>query len=228
MCVEFAQAMPPLIIPQVVNSGAWKTEIVLANPTTATIRGEIQFFDSDGRPSRPSLYSISANKTVRLTAASLGMEGAIGSVHILPDPGNAAPSASSTISRIEQGKAVQESPISATMGGRSFNFRGEVIGAASHVANAVRTGLAIANPSSTPVTVSVQFSPQLITSFVINGHAQISSFIDQLPGLRPASLHAPFSGTVRMTSTADIAVLVLRGDWKSPNEFRTTQVPFEK
>jgi hypothetical protein len=228
MCVEFAQARPPTVIPQVVNSGAWKTDIVLVNPATATITGKLQFFRSDGRPSPPASYSVSAKGTVRINAESLRADGAIGSLHILPDAGNAGPSAASTVSRIEQGKTVQEISIPATMGGRTFRFHGEVIGTASHVANAVRTGVAIANPLATPVKVSVRFSPQLNTSFVLNGHAQISVFIDQLPGMTPASLRAPFSGMVQMTSTADVAVVVLRGVWKSPDEFRTTWIPLER
>jgi hypothetical protein len=226
-CVVFAQAASPLVIPQVVNGPGWRSEIVLVNPTNGTLSGRLQFFDSQGKSPGAISYTIAPQATVHYEAASLKIGNAIGSLWILPDPGKTAPLGSSRLARIEAGTAVQETSIPATAGGRSFSFTGEVIGKASHVANAVRTGLAIANVSSNPVQVTAQFSPSLSTSFVIPANGQMSPFIDQLPGIE-SKLRAPYSGTVRLTSSADVAVVVLRGQWKSPNEFRTTVIPIGK
>lgn len=173
LCVVIAQPAKTLTIPHIVNGRGWKTEILLVNRTGDAIGGNLQFFNPNGEPGSYVPYRVPGNGSTRVEASAFRMKTETGSVRIIPDAGNIAPSSSALFWSHENGNAIEQAPMEATTGSRTFRLLGEVIGEIPHTANSVRTEIAIANPSSTPARIAVEFDSVLSTAFLIpgNGHS---------------------------------------------------------
>jgi hypothetical protein len=97
----------------------------------------------------------------------------------------------------------------------------------------IRSGLAIANPSSSSVTVTMELarldgsSTGLSAAIVIPGNGQRAVFLNEIPGF--TTLPAPFQGVWRLTATAPVALASLRGRLNERGEFLvTTTTPVDE
>lgn len=96
----------------------------------------------------------------------------------------------------------------------------------TEVGGGVDTGVAIANPNSSPVTVTFYFTDAAganspAGTFPIGANSQMSAFVTQAPFNGGASL----SGTMTFTSSLPIAVIALRGLLNERGEFLMTTLP---
>jgi len=90
---------------------------------------------------------------------------------------------------------------------------------------AVRTGIALANPSYIPATVSFYFTGANgnigAGSVAIPARGQIAAFLDEAPFNAPKTL----SGTFSFTSSSKVAAVALRGLINERGEFLITTLP---
>ena len=96
-----------IAIPHFANGGGWKTKIVLVNPSDRAQAGTVQFFDPsglavmvaprfgafDGVISNTVLYSVSARSSSTFETSGAGAAVTVGSVRVIPDTNDTAPSA---------------------------------------------------------------------------------------------------------------------------------------
>jgi hypothetical protein len=84
---------------------------------------------------------------------------------------------------------------------------------------AIRSGIAIANPSSTPVNVTLEVNG-LAATVAIPANGQKTLFLDEVPGLE--ALPASFQTVLRVTSPIPVAMTALRGHINERGEFLIT------
>jgi hypothetical protein len=96
-----------IAIPHFANGGGWKTKIVLVNPGDRAQRGTVQFFDPSGLAvmvaprfgafggviSNTVIYSVSARSSSTFETSGAGAAVTVGSVRVIPDTNDTAPSA---------------------------------------------------------------------------------------------------------------------------------------
>ena len=96
-----------IAIPHFANGGGWKTTIVLVNPGDRAQRGTVQFFDPSGQDamvaprfgafggviSNTVIYSVSARSSSTFETSGAGAAVTVGSVRVIPDTNDTAPSA---------------------------------------------------------------------------------------------------------------------------------------
>ncbi len=228
--------------PHFVAGGGWTTQVILMNPTDAPIAGTVQFFGSgseteaadpatltlaDGRSGSTFAYSISPRSAVRLRTSDSAGPMKVGSVRAVPDPGQPAPSGVGVFAFRKGGITVSEAGVPASTAGAAFRVYVEASGTPGQP-HSVRSGIALTNTSGAPVTVSLELTdldgtatglPEPLT-IPASGH--IARFIDEF---FPA-LTTPFSGILRVTSTAtDIALVGLRLTTNERNDFVITTTP---
>jgi hypothetical protein len=83
----------------------------------------------------------------------------------------------------------------------------------------VRTGLAVANPSGSPITVTVTFAGQ-VASLDIPANGQRSFFLNEIPQF--ASLSPPLQGVVSVSGSSPLAVTGVRGRTNERRDFLIT------
>jgi hypothetical protein len=96
----------------------------------------------------------------------------------------------------------------------------------AEVGGGVDTGIAIANPSSTPTTITFYFTDaagvnSASSSFALAANSQTAQFLTQAP----FNLGSSFNGTFTFSSTVPIAVTALRGFINERGEFLITTLP---
>jgi glucose/arabinose dehydrogenase len=206
-----------LTIPEFADGGGWRTQVVLVNPSDASIGGTIQFLGTDGQTINASGYSIAARSATRIQTAGTPASTQVGSVRISAT--TTTPSAIAIFSFKPGDATVTEAGIPALRNGTAFQVYAEKSGA-------VETGLALANPSSNPLVVGLSLtrtdgSPTGLTGQLnIPANGQISTFLTQIPGF--TSLTVPFQGVLRITSAAPVAAASLRGHTNQRREFLVT------
>ena len=212
--------------PHFVDGSGWSTQVILVNPTARTITGTVEFLGpgsdttaaapviltlDDGRTGSRFGYSIPARSSQRfITSNPLGSV-SVGSVRTIPDTGRRSPSGLVVFSFTAGGKTVSEAGVPALPTGSAFRVPVDAFGTPEHP-NSIRTGLAIANtaPTSTTVTLEVTgidgltAAPPATLSLPPSG--QVARFIDDIFDSLPEN----FSGVLRVTSTAQVAVVALR------------------
>ena len=87
----------------------------------------------------------------------------------------------------------------------------------------INTGVAFANPNSSPVVVSFNFTDQNgndfgQSSFALEGNAQMARFLDQVP----FNISGGFAGTFTFSASAPVAVIALRTIVNQRGEFLVT------
>jgi hypothetical protein len=125
---------------------------------------------------------------------------------------------------------VAEAGVTAAGAGSAFRIYAEASGDFHAAApGAIQTGLAISNASATTAIVTVELTDLNgaasgpTGSFAVPGNGQVSTFINQIPGL--ASLPLPFRGVLRITSTQQVSVVGLKGRYNERNDFLIAATP---
>jgi hypothetical protein len=233
------------VISQFADGGGWSSQVVLVNSSDALETGTVQFVGpgSSGQSGQVLYmtvngvsgttfnYTVQPHGSVRLATAGLNAAAQVGSVQINAVPNSfstpAVPVAFAILSLRNNGVTVSEASIPAGSMSSSFQLYLESSGSFGAIGS-IDSGVAIANPSLSPATVSLSLtaldgssvgSPVNIT---VPSNGQVARFISELfPGL-PAS----FQGLGQLTTTTpNIAVAALRGRYNQRGDFLMTTTP---
>lgn|GEM_PF-1081190 len=226
----------PLTFPHFADGGGWTTQVTLVNAGGAPMTGVVEFLGQgssttngsklemtvNGQTASSFSYAIPPFGATRLRTSGAPATVQVGSVRIAPGQGG-VPLGSVIFSYKEQGVTVSEAGIPLAPAGTAFQ---------SYVRNSlserIRTGLAISNPSTSPVTVNLDVtsmdgaSAGLSGSVQIPGMGHVAKFLDELF----PSLPAGFEGVLRLASPSPVAAIGLRGRYNERGEFLITTIPF--
>ncbi len=228
--------------PHFADGSGWATEVILVNPTDATITGTVRFLGpgsgamtasratltlDDGRTESDFAYSIPPRSSQKFTTSNPSRPVSSGSVRAIPNQGSAAPSGLVVFSYTTPGgKTVSESGVSALPAGSAFRVYAELSGTPGRMGS-IRTGLAIVNTADTSTTVTLELTeldgtlaaPPATLSLPPSG--QVALFLDEIIVSRPGH----YSGVLRVTSTADVAIVGLRLRINERGELKMTTTP---
>ena len=223
--------------PHFAAGGGWVTQVILVNPTDSTITGTVGFLGpgsdtvaaspvvltlDDGSTGSDFDYSIPPRSSQRFTTSNPSGALNTGSVRAAPNSGNAAPSGLVIFSYTSGGKTLSESGVSALPKGSAFRAYAETSGTPGMVGS-IRTGMAITNAADTPSTLTLEVTnldgslavdP---TTIALPPSGQVARFLDEF-----FSLPEDFSGVLRVTSTADAAIVGLRLRANEHGEIKVT------
>jgi len=226
------------VIPHFTDGVGWKTQVILVNNSDQPMGGEIRFMDqgSAGGPAQPVIvstdngdasvfqYAIAPRSFFRVkTNGSLGAV-SVGSVRIVPFPGNNTPAAHAILSHFviddaasaASGTTVGYTILETSLEGQppraSLRLYAEGTGDFNNAkATSTRTAITIANPSDAPSTIQLQLTSfsgaQLALSSPIQVPAsgQVSRYLPEFPGFE--AIAVPFQGIVRLTVLAGPGVM---------------------
>jgi len=243
-----ATGTDPVVVPHFADGDGWTTEILLVNPSDTACAGTIQFYDqgSQAGPGRPiSLsvdgttgasfdYSIPGRSATRLRTSSSGASPAgigskmkVGSVLVKPDTGSSAPTVLVILSHNDGGITVTEAAVSsgrAATALRMFAASEGMFGSSG----SLQSGLALFNPSSDPISVSMELislsgaSTGLSASMDLPGLGQRAMFLNQIPGF--TGLPSSFQGQLRISTNTPSGLVVtgLAGRFNERGDFLIT------
>ena len=231
--------------PLFVDGDGWVSQVILVNSMDEVINGTVEFLGSgggttaaapailslvDGQTGSEFSYSIPAGSSQTFTTSNSAGEATIGSVRAIPNSGSVAPSGLVVISFTAGGKTFLEVGANAQTAGSAFHLYAEASGTPGQ-AGSIQTGLVITNAVDTANTVTLEVRDSDGTlaappaTLPLPPSGLVARFIDELF----ASLPDEFSGVLRVTSTADVAVLGLRLRTNDRGELKiTTTLPSDE
>ena len=230
-----------IYLPHFADGAGWTTQVVLVNPTDATITGTVQFLGEgsettsaepvtltldDSQIGSEFTYAIPARSSRRLrTSNSAAL--LVGSVRVIRDATSSSASGLVIFSAVAGGVTVTEAGVSASPASTAFRMYAEVSGTPGEIGS-LRSGLAIANTSSTATTAVFELttldgtSTGLTASTLVPGSGHVSIFVDELF----PTLATPFQGVLRISSTSTpLAVVGLRARTNKRGDFLITTTP---
>src|SRR5437867_1497425 len=222
----FSVPAPAQTIAQFVDGGGWATEIVLINPLNKAISGSIQAFNPDGQPAFVPFagpYTIPAAGFLRFRTAGTGVNVRSGSIRITPAADSPAPSSTAILSFRNNGITILQTAIPGVASGTAFRLFVENLGTLNSVPGSIQTAIAVANPTSNPVSVALELYGNdgapvgLMDSIAIPANGQIAVFLNQIPGF--SRLPPSFQGVLRISSASMVAVNALRAHYNERGDF---------
>ena len=229
------------IFPHFADGGGWTTQLVLVNPSDSTITGDIQFFSQgtvsvagqplsitlNGQTSTLFNYSVPRRSSILLKTSGLSSGTASGSIRVTPSGNQSTPSGLVIFSYKNGGFTVSEAGVPSVQPARAVRLYAE----ASTQVSSILTGVAIANPASTPIAVNLDLTSlaggtTIFSGFAtIPGNGQIAKFLNEIQGLE--SLPRPFKGVLRVSTSSPtgVAVMGLRSRVNERGDFLITTTP---
>ena len=223
------------LFPHFADGGGWTTQVILVNPTDGTLTGNVQFFSQgsdttsgaaatvtvDGVAASSFAYSIPGRSSRKFRTSGTPTATTSGSARIVPDGGTTTPSGLGVFSFKPDQFTVAEAGVPLLEPATTVRMYAES-------APPIQTGVAVANPSSTPATVTFELttlagvSTGLTGTATIPGDGQIAKFLDQISGFE--NLTTPFQGVLRIstTSTAGLSIVGLRSRVNERGDFLIT------
>ncbi len=229
-----------IYFPHFADGGGWTTQVILVNPTDATISGNVEFLGQgsgttaaapvtltldDASTGSSFPYAIAPRTSKRFTTSNPAGSVSVGSVRATPDSGSSTPSGVGVFSLTSGGFTVSEAGVPALPTGSAFRVYVEALGTSGQVGS-VRSGLALTDTSATDNTVTLELTSLdgstvgAAATLSLPPSGQVAQFIDEL-----FSLPANFSGVLRVTSSSDIAMVGLRGRTNERSDFLITTTP---
>ena len=226
----------PVAIPQFADGSGWTTSVLLVNSTDSAISGTAEFFTPgtstaagqaltmvvNGQSAKSFPYNIPPRSSTSLETGNAFDAVQTGWIKITPTGGSASPVALAVFRFTAGGIVVSETGVLGQTGSSSFNLYVETSASGSDAK--IRSGLAVANTSANPITVTLDLSTLagastgLTSSVVVPAQGQLARFLTELPGFE--NLPGPFQGVLKIKSTsAPLSVIGLRGH---VNERNTT------
>ena len=204
------------VVPHFTAGSGMKTELVLMNATGMRLHGKLEFLDPSGSPmvvkvvthyTESLRYNIAPNSTEKLVVSEGAMPWQIGSVWIIPDEDDPAPTPFAIVGHKPQEATVAETGIPVTMG-TAFRLYTQITNSPH-----INTSVTVANATDRPGTVTFSLT-DLDGRFVgggslpLSSRGQITGTVDSLiPSLSDASVR----GILRITTDlARISVVGLR------------------
>ena len=172
------------------------------------------------------VFSIADRGAASFASAGDGTAIDVGQARVQPNSGSSSPASYLIFSFRQRGILVSQATVPAARpvsSGRIF----------AEVAGPVNTGLAFANPSDAPATISFFFPDKSGQDFVggsfsLAANSQIARFLNQEPfsGSGGATTRiTAIRGTLTFTSSVPVGVIALRGLTNERGEFLITTLP---
>jgi TonB family protein len=214
-------------LPHFAAGGGWATRVILINPTEAAISGSLRFVASTGETLDTVPFSIPGRSSFAQLRSGTGAFAQTGSVQVVPGVGNVAPAAVAIFSYKPAGVTISEAAI-VPVSGTSLRLYSEAVGAPG-TAGTTQSGVAVANLSSTPATVTFEQSgldgsPMATASKILPATGQIAQFITDI--FASQTLQQPLQGVLRITTSGSgLSVAGLRGRYNERGDFLITTTP---
>lgn len=226
------------VIPHFVAGESWTTQVLLVNPTGSVQTGTIQVLDGDGAAQNVRIdsavansagYSVAANSSQKFVITGAGPTGvASGSIRVVPTGGGTVPTPLVIFSLKAGNFTVSETGVPVIQGS-TFRMYAEL-----DPGEKIRTGIAIANATSTAGTVLLSVTgldglPLGSTNVPLNlpPSGQIVGFIDDLiPSLAGQDIQAVLRVTTTVP-TASVIALRLRTNERDESLMTTTPPTIE-
>jgi hypothetical protein len=221
----------PLYFPQLADGGGYRTSIILLNTSESVQTGRISILDDSGNPltvqpvggaaGSTFTYSIPASGTFVFQTDGAPATARAGWARVMPDSGTTAPVGSGVFSYSPGGILVTESGIPSTDAASRARLYVDKSGGHD-------TGLAISNPGSVPITLTIQAyqsngavagSGAATLTIPANGHR--AAFVGQLISGLPEG----FTGIADITSSSPFVPLTLRSLTNGRGDFLLTTFP---
>jgi hypothetical protein len=184
--------------------------VVLINPTDSTLTGSVQFVAIQGQALRSEPFAIAPRSVARFQTDGTSTTAQSGSWRVSPADGNIAPAAISIFTYRANGVTVSQAGAATLPDGTAFLLYGEL-------SETIRTGLAVANPSGVPLTVTITFGGK-VASLDIPANGQRAFFLNEIPQF--ASLSLP--GVISVSGSSPLAVTGIRGRRNERRDFLIT------
>jgi sugar lactone lactonase YvrE len=231
-----------LVVPHFADSGGWTTQILLVNPTSTAMTGNVEFRDEGGGVVNVPItghstgaYTVAPRSSQKLVTTGAAPTALTGSVRIIPMSGllvgGNTPTPLVVFSFKPGTTTLSEAGVPAASG-TAFRMYGESSGTAS-APGSIQAGIAVTNNAAAgaPVTFEL-FNPDGSTaglpapvSINLPAYGHIAKFLSELFPNPP--LPNPFQGVVRMstTSPSGISVVGLRTRYNELGDFLITTTP---
>jgi hypothetical protein len=217
----------PRVLPQIAAGGGYTTQVILLNPTSSQLYGNIQFYGSAGQPLNVgaqhgsySQYSVPPGGLY--FGEYRGSPGAIsvGSAIVRPDPGSVAPVATAIFSYRSKNVLVTEAAVSSPPALRRARIYVDVT-------TYRNTGVAIAAPGEAVTATltlrnadgSISGLPAATLNVPANG--QTARYVTQLF----PSMPNPFRGVLEVASSTTFSAIALRQTVNSRSDVLLTTFP---
>jgi hypothetical protein len=216
--------MAPVVFPHWAEGQGWETDFVLVNTSGQSVDGIISFSEVEGIVRLPLNYQIPPRGSQRLRVGDSGGPTRVGFARLSPVTGP-TPSGIAVFRLNSPEGLITEAGVQAVP---------EVFGSLGYaeVSAAVRTALALANPSSVPASVTVDLTdrngtPLAQTTLLMPPLGHYAGFLDEIPGL--SGIPVPFQGTIRVRCQPGIGISVtgLRVRKNERGEFLISASPHE-
>jgi hypothetical protein len=210
-----------LAIPQFADGGGWTTQVILVNPTDASISGNVELFSLGSVTSKP--YSIPARSATTFETEGTQENIRTGWIRVTPAAATATPASLAVFRSRRGGVFVSETGVIGQPSGSSFNLYAETNGS-------LQSGVALANISPSPLTVTLEIlslagtATGLTSVVVIPPLGQLGRFLTEFAGFE--GLRGPFQGILKIRSPAGpLAVVGLRGRINERSDFLMATTP---
>lgn len=227
-----ATSTTPLIFPQFADGGGYTTLLVLLNTTSATETGNLFFYVDAGTPVVVTQAGGSSGSTFPYSIPAGGVfvfqtDGSptsirAGSVQAIPDAGMKAPVGAGVFSLTQGGVLVTQSGVPSAVPTTHAHIYVDESGGHD-------TGLAIANPSGGPMTVTLAATQGDGVTAAGNSNGPINLFGNghtaAFVGQFVSGLPAGFTGVLDISSTQPFAALTLRSLTNSRGDTLLTTFP---
>jgi hypothetical protein len=224
----------PQVVPHYADGGGWTTQILLVNPTSTAVTGNLQFVNPDGTPASVTVagvssasvpYSVSPRSSEKISTTGITESTIIGSVHVVPTSG-VAPTPFAIFAYRPAGITVSEAGVTVTSG-TAFRMYAES-SRISGQPGGIQSGIVVANLSASAAIVTFELT-QLDGTVVsgpvrttLAGFGQTSKLLAELF----PELPNPFQGLLRITTpSSGVSVAGLRARYNERNEFLITTTP---
>lgn len=222
----------PLYFPQFVDGGGYITTLILLNTSDASETGKLNLFSDTGAPlvvnqvggTRDSTftYSIQPGGVFVFQTDGFPADANVGSAQLVPDANTSSPVGAGVISFSQQGVQVTESGVPAAT--PTTHARIYIDQSGNH-----STGLAIANPGSPEISVTLRTyqtdgstpAGTGTNPVNLNGNGHTAGFVPQLVSGLPAN----FTGVLDISSSSPFAALTLRSLTNSRGNFLLAAFP---
>jgi sugar lactone lactonase YvrE len=226
------------VVPHFSDGGGWTTQILLVNPGDTVLAGTVEFRGDDGSLTNVSIagqtqntftYVVAPRSSQKLATDGTASTVTSGSVRIIPGDGGAAPLPLVVFSYKPRGTVTVSQAGVPSTSGTAFRIYAESSGSNGQPGT-IQSGIAIANDTSTPATVTLELTNldgsssglPVPTSQSVPPFGHFSEFLLQaFP-----DLPNPFKGVLRVSSiSAGISVVGLHSRYNERGDFLISSTP---
>ena len=198
------------------DGGGWTTSVVVVNPYSNSVSGELRAYAQNGQPQALTLnnvtatafaYSVPARSSLTFRSAGTTASVRVGSIEVAPAAENLSPSAYAVFRFAANGVTVSEASVPAVGARATWGMFVESLGDFQGSASgSLQSGIAMTNAGdNAPMLAFVLYRSDgsrvgMSSFFQLAPHAQTAMFLNQIPGL-PA-LPASFQGVLQVVQIA--------------------------